>query len=162
VVVDLCSSASPPHSWWCGDDADTGHIPAGLNNSLITPPADIAEALTCTLRMAIHAEVPAGGDGWVNSVSFDGGTTWYSLGAWYGDFGGCDGWGTQGLAGEPLDTYLPQNQVQYKITFITDDSGSGPGTGGGAGINLDDTWFVGVSQDAVQPKSWGAIKFLYR
>jgi hypothetical protein len=150
VVVDLCSSASPPHSWWCGDDADTGHIPAGLNNSLITPPADISDALTCTLRMAIHAEVPAGGDGWVNSVSFDGGSTWYSLGA------------TQGLDGEPLDAYLPQNQVQYKITFVTDDSGSGPGTGGGAGINLDDTWFEGVDQDAVQPKSWGAIKFLYR
>jgi hypothetical protein len=162
VVVDVCSSYSPTHSWWCGDDADTSLIPPNLNNSLITPIVDISDALTCTLRMAIHTEVPTvDNDVWINSVSIDGGT-WYSLGAWWGDFGSCNGWGSNGLNGEPLDAFLPAATVQYKITFMTTDNGCGPGVAGGAGINVDDTRFEGVDESAVEPKSWGAIKFLYR
>jgi hypothetical protein len=162
VVVDVCSSYSPTHSWWCGDDADTSLIPPNLNNALITPVVDISGALTCTLRMAIHAEVPTvDNDGWLDAVRFDGGT-WYSLGAWWGDFGACSGWGANGLNGEPLDAFLPASQVQYKITFTTTDNGCGPGVAGGAGVNVDNTRFEGVDEDAVVPRSWGAIKFLYR
>jgi len=162
VVVDACSSYSPTHSWWCGDDADTSLIPPNLNNSLITPVVDISGALTCTLRMAIHNEVPmVDNDGWFDAVSFNG-ATWYTLGAWWGDFGVCDGWGANGFDGEPLDAFLPASQVQYKVTFTTTDNGCGPGLAGGAGINVDNTRFEGVHEDAVEPMSWSAIKFLYR
>jgi len=163
VVVDVCSSYSPTHSWWCGDDADTSLIPPNLDNSLITPVVDISGALTCTLRMAIHCEVPqTDNDGWTDAVSFNGGGTWYTLGAWWGDFRACDGWGLYGLQGWSLDAFLPASQVQYRVTFITTDNGCGPGAAGGAGINIDNTRFEGVGGNAVKPASWGVIKFLYR
>ncbi len=165
VVTDNCSSYSPPHSWWCGDDADTGLIPPNLNNSLITPPADVSGAITCTLRYALHAEVPQlDNDYWHNAVRFNGGD-WISLGSWWGDFGGCDAWGTSGLDGEDITEYLPDTrliEVQYKLTFFTTDNGCGPGVAGGAGINLDDTWFEGVHESAVEQSSWGRIKAFYR
>jgi len=163
VKYDLCSSYSNPYSWWCGDDADTSLIPPGLNNWLQTPMVDISQALTCTLRMLIHAEVPTGlGDYWNNSVTFDG-TNFYSVGSWWGDFAGCDGWGTAGIAGDDISSYLPQSQVAYRLTFYTDGAGCGPGAAGGAGITLDDTWFEGeLIQSPVEESTWGGIKAMYR
>jgi hypothetical protein len=163
VVVDNCSSSTPPHSWWCGDDADTGLIPPNLNNSLITPVVDVSGALTCTLRYHLHAEVPTvDDDGWILDVRFDGGP-WISLGAWWGDFGSCDGWGTTGINGHDVTEYLGRaTEAQFRVTVTTTDNGCGPGEGGGAGVNLDNTWFEGVHEDAVRDLSWSKIKGLYR
>ncbi len=161
VVEDNCSSWSTPHSWWCGDDGDTSLIPPNLNNSLLTPPVDISEAVTCTLRYYLHAEVPTGEDGWNIEVRFDGGE-WQQLHAFYGDFESCDGWGNSGINGDDLTDYLPADEVQLMVTMQTSDDGCGPGAAGGAGINLDDTWFEGVHTDAIEESSWGRIKMFYR
>ena len=163
VTYDLCSSVSNPYSWWCGDDADTSLIPPGLNNWLQTPMVDISQAETCTLRMYIHAEVPTiDNDYWNNSVTFDG-VEFYNLGSWWGDFGQCAGWGTAGIAGEVITDFLPQSQVAYRLTFHTTTNGCGPGTAGGAGVNLDDTWFEGtLTQSPVEESTWGGIKSMYR
>jgi len=162
VVEDNCSSSTPPHSWWCGDDGDTSLIPPNLNNALITPVVDISGAWTCTLRYYLHAEVPTGaGDGWNIDVSFDG-TTWHNLHAFWGDFEGCDGWGTSGIDGDDLTGFLRADQVQLRVVMQTDDDGSGPGVAGGAGINLDNTWFEGEHPDVIRESSWGRIKNLYR
>ncbi len=160
LVNDICSSVAIP-SWWCGDDADTSLIPPGLNNSLITPVVDITNAVTCTLRTALHAEVPTvDNDYWVNDAIIDG--ELYYLSAFWGDFEQCGGFGTAGLNGNSLDDYLPASTVQYKLTFHTTDNGCGPGAAGGAGINLDDTWVEGVFGDPVEESSWGSIKAMYR
>ncbi len=160
LVNDICSSNVVP-SWWCGDDADTSLIPPNLDNALITPAVDISGALTCTVRYAVHAEVPSGvGDFWYNHVIVDG--VDYNLGGWWGDFGQCGGFGTSGLTGDDISDLLPASSVQYMIIFYTDEFGCGPGTAGGAGINLDDTWFEGMPIVPVESSSWGNIKAMYR
>jgi len=54
--------------------------------------------------------------------------------------------------------------MRYMITFYTTDNGCGPGVAGGAGINLDDTWFEGSDEPTspVEETSWGRIKRMYR
>jgi len=52
--------------------------------------------------------------------------------------------------------------MRYMITFYTTDNGCGPGVAGGAGINLDDTWFEGQVAVPVEESSWGSIKAMYR
>jgi len=169
LVDDICSSNVIP-SWWCGDDADTSLIPPNLANALISPIVSIpGGSQSCTLRYAIHAEVPTSdpGDFWDVSVSVDDGE-WISLCTWFGDFGACAGWGTTGLMGQPLDRFLsPIHGVSFQVrfTFYTNDDGCGPGVAGGAGINVDDTWFEGEPEPPpwpVENVSWGSIKALYR
>jgi hypothetical protein len=164
IVTDLCSSFSDPNSWWCGDDADTSLIPPNLADALFSPVVSVAGAATCTLRMLIHAEVPTvDNDYWNNSVSLDGGTTFHSVGSWWGDFAGCDGWGTAGIAGDDCSAFLVDgNQFVYKLTFYTTDNGCGPGAAGGAGINLDDMWVEGAAGVPVEESSWGKVKAMYR
>jgi hypothetical protein len=161
LVNDVCSSNVIP-SWWCGDDADTSLIPPSIANTLITPVADISNAVTCTMRYAIHAEVPqVDNDYWTNSVIVDG--VVYGVSAYWGDFGQCDGFGTAGLDGDDISSLLPASSAQYMLTFYTTDNGCGPGTAGGAGINLDDTWFEGETAGVpVENTSWGKIKRMYR
>lgn len=163
IVSDYCSSYSVPHSWWCGDDADSSLIPGGLNNSLMTPQIDITGSLVCTLMNLIHAEVPTvDNDYWTEDVSTDGGTTWYQIGAWWGDFGECGRWGSAGIAGYDLEPYLPGTGLYFMITFHTTDNGCGPGAAGGAGINLDDTWVEDWTGSPVETKTWGRIKAMYK
>ena len=98
LIDRMCPAYSDPHSWWCGDDSDTTLTPPNLNNSLISPAVSIVGAGTCTLRMLLHAEVPTvDNDYWTEEVSVDGGGSWATTGAWWGDFGSCDGWGTSGI-----------------------------------------------------------------
>jgi hypothetical protein len=164
-ITRLCPAYSDPTSWWCGDDADTSLIPPDLCNSLISPQVDIsylAPASTCTLFFALHAEVPTvDNDYWTESITTDGGTTWYGLGAWWGDFEQCDGWGLNGLSGIDLTSFLPGTFFQFKLTFNTTDNGCGPGAAGGAGIMLDDTWLE-ETEIPVERSSWGLIKSFYR
>ncbi len=162
LVNDVCSSNVIP-SWWCGDDADSSLIPPNLANTLITPAADCSAAVTCTLRFATHAEVPTiDNDYWVNNLIVDG-TTYY-LSAFWGDFGTCDGFGSAGLIGYDISGLMPSADVKYSITFYTTDNGCGPGAGGAAGINCDDTWFEGSTEpiSPVTETSWGKIKRMYR
>ena len=163
IIDRACPAYSDPHSWWCGDDADTSLIPPNLNNSLISPAVNIVGAGTCTLRMLLHAEVPTvDNDYWTEEVSVDGGGTWVVTGTWWGDFGSCDGWGTSGIAGVDISPLLPGTAFQFKLTFYSTDNGCGPGAAGGAGIMLDDTWLEDWTGSAVEEKSWGSIKAMYR
>jgi len=162
LVNDVCSSNVIP-SWWCGDDADTALIPASIANTLITPIADVSAAVTCTMRYALHAEVPTvDNDYWVNSVIVDG--VVYGVSAYWGDFEQCGGFGTSGLDGDDISALMPATSAQYMVTFYTTDNGCGPGAAGGAGINLDDTWFEGSTEpiSPVEESSWGSIKAMYR
>ena len=168
IIDRLCPAASDPHSWWCGDDADTSLIPPNLNNSLITPYTDLdaLSAVTCTLRFYLHSEVPTvDNDYWTYLATIDGGTTWVAIASFWGDFGQCDGWGTAGISG--LDIGLncggpPYGDTAFELRFYTTDNGCGPGAAGGAGIMLDDTWFEGQDESPVEEESWGAIKSFYR
>ncbi len=164
IVTDLCSSFSPPNSWWCGDDADSSLIPPNLANALYSPVISIAGAATCTLRHLVHAEVPTvDNDYWAEDVSLDGGVTWHATNAWLGDFAGCDGWGSAGFAGDDLTPFFGDGtDFQFQITFYTTDNGCGPGAAGGAGINLDDTWLEGEAGVPVEESSWGKVKAMYR
>lgn len=163
IVSRACPAYSDPHVWWCGDDADTSLIPANVSNSLISPPVSISGAAVCTLRFLIHAEVPTvDNDYWVEEVTTDGGATWYSLGSWWGDFGQCDGWATHGIDGIDLSPYLPGTSFQFRLTVYTTDNGCGPGTAGGAGVMLDDTWVEDWTDTPVKPMSWGRLKALYK
>ena len=162
LVNDVCSSNVIP-SWWCGDDADTSLIPPNLDNSLITAGIDISTAYTCTVRWAIHAEVPTvDNDYWTDWVIVDG--TAYQTGAWWGDFAGCAGFGTSGLNGVDISGLMPAVDLKVMWVFHTTDNGCGPGAAGGAGINVDDTWAEGDNEwpTAVEESSWGSIKSMYR
>jgi len=163
IIDRACPAYSDPHSWWCGDDADTTLTPPNLNNSLISPAVSIVGSGTCTLRMLLHAEVPTvDNDYWTEEVTVDGGGSWVMTGAWWGDFGACDGWGTSGIAGIDISALLPGTAFQFKLTFYSTDNGCGPGAAGGAGIMLDDTWLEDWTGSAVEESSWGSIKAMYR
>ncbi len=82
IIDRRCPAYSDPHSWWCGDDADTSHIPGNLQNALISPFIDISGALVCTVACAIHAEVPTvDNDHWALAVRFGADDDWISLAA---------------------------------------------------------------------------------
>ena len=163
IIDRACPAYSDPHSWWCGDDADTSLTPPNLNNSLISPPVSVVGSVTCTLRMLLHAEVPTvDNDYWTEEVTVDGGANWIMTGAWWGDFAQCDGWGTSGIAGVNISSLLPGTAFQFKLTFYSTDNGCGPGAAGGAGVMLDDTWLEDWTGSAVEEQSWGSIKAMYR
>ena len=163
IIDRACPAYSDPHSWWCGDDADTSLTPPNLNNSLISPAVSIVGSATCTLRMLLHAEIPTvDNDYWTEEVSVDGGGSWTMTAAFWGDFGQCDGWGTSGINGYDISPLLPGTAFRYKITFYSTDNGCGPGAAGGAGIMLDDTWLEDWTGSPVEEQSWGSIKAMYR
>ena len=163
IIDRACPAYSDPHSWWCGDDADTSLVPPSLNNSLISPAVNIVGSVTCTLRSLIHAEVPTvDNDYWTEHVSVDGGATWTGVAAYWGDFGQCDGWGTSGIACTDISPFLPGTAFHFMVTFYTTDNGCGPGVAGAAGIMLDDTWLEDWTGSAVEETSWGSIKAMYR
>ncbi len=163
IIDRACPAYSDPHSWWCGGDADTSLIPPNLNNSLISPAVSVVGSVTCTLRMLLHAEVPAvDSDYWTEEITVDGGANWVMTGAWWGDFGQCDGWAISGIEGVDISPYLPGTLFQFKLTFCSTDNGCGPGAAGGAGIMLDDIWLEDWTGSPVEEKSWGSIKAMYR
>ncbi|MBD3366939.1 MAG: hypothetical protein GF405_02045 [Candidatus Eisenbacteria bacterium] len=147
IVDRKCPAYSDPHSWWCGDDADTSHIPPNLDNVLISPYIDMSGVYACTVRFFLHAEVPTvDNDYWVYYATIDGGATWHQVAAYWGDFEQCDGWGGSGLAGWDVGHHCggpPFGQTAFMFRFKTTDNGCGPGAAGGAGIYLDDFWFDG-------------------
>ena len=163
IIDRPCPAYSDPHSWWCGDDADTSLTPPNLDNSLISPAVNITGSAVCTMRMLLHAEVPTvDNDYWTEEVTVDGGTNWTTTGVWWGDFGQCDGWGTSGIAGVDISPLLPGSQFRFRLTFYSTENGCGPGAAGAAGIMLDDTWLEDWTGSAVEATTWGALKAMYR
>jgi hypothetical protein len=163
LIDRACPAYSDPHSWWCGDDADTTVTPPNLDNSLISPAVNIVGSATCTLRMLLHAEVPTvDNDYWMEEITTDGGSTWHATGTWWGDFGQCDGWGTSGVNGVNISDYLPGSSFKFRLTFFTTDNGCGPSVAGGAGIMLDDIWLEDWTGSPVERTTWGQVKAMYR
>ena len=163
IAERACAAYSDPHVWWCGDDADTTLTPPNLDNSLISPAVNIVGSSVCTLRFLLHAEVPTvDNDYWVEEITVDGGSNWVVTGAWWGDFGQCDGWGTGGIAGVDLSPLLPGTSFQFRLTFYSTDNGCGPGAAGGAGIMLDDLWVEDWTGSPVEETTWGAVKSMFR
>jgi hypothetical protein len=166
IVDRKCPAYSDPHTWWCGDDADTSLIPPNLDNGLFTPVVSIpTDAVSCTVRFALHTEVPTvDNDYYVYYATVDGGLSYAGLAAYWGDFGQCDGWSSSGFGGYALEGLgAPPWTVGFMWEFFTTDNGCGPGAAGGAGLFIDDTWFEGyVPPTAVEEASWGKIKSMYR
>jgi hypothetical protein len=138
------------HAWWCGDDADTTHIPPGLRNALISPPMDnySSNCVWCTLRLGLHPRVPGGdpGDRFTYEISPDDGETWYQIGNWFGDLAECASWAWNSLYGYDVSEYLghPYNgTLRFRLTMYTNDDGCGPGVSGGAGVFVDCLWLEG-------------------
>jgi hypothetical protein len=113
--------------------------------------------------MLLHAEVPTVDDDyWTEDVTTDGGASWNMTGAWWGDFGQCDGWGTSGINGVDISPFLPGTSFKFRLTFYTTDNGCGPGAAGGAGIMLDDIWLEDWTGSPVERTTWGQVKAMYR
>ncbi len=163
----MCPAYSDPHSWWCGDDADTGLLPPNLQNALFSPVIALPYAAeSCTVHFFLHSEVPTYEDDYYAYYGTTDGVDYYSFGGWWGDFGQCDGWGSTPLGpGFSLTSLTTPPFYSAGAMFImyTSDDGCGPGTAGGAGIMLDDFWFEGTELVVpVEENSWGGIKAMYR
>ena len=147
VMDRKCWSRSRPHSWWCGDDADTAHIPANIHNTLISPIMDInvEPGTPCTLKFTMARQVPFvdGNDGYAFGVSYDGGATWVTYPAPGVFFNSADyPCATHYTRKFNLASYLPTASVQLKWIMVTSDDGCGPGAYGGAGLAIDDVKIV--------------------
>jgi len=171
-LIDRCCPAySDPHSWWCGDDADTSLVPPNLNNGLFTPMVelsgdDYACAYSCTAHFAAHFAIPTVDNDY---CAFYGscGADYYGIAAYWGDFGSCDGWGGGAYnTGFDVGQFCTGDIFDAGFLFImcTTDNGCGPGGGGDAGIMIDDFWYEGVPGCVVpvEDSSWGSIKSMYR
>jgi len=164
LIDRLCPAISDPHCWWCGDDADTSLVPPGLDNWLMSPMDDLSGAMATTLRFIIHAEVPLYEDDyWTEEVTMDGGETWYSNGAFWGDYEQCQGWSLRAIIeGINLVPYVTEDNVfAFRITMHTNEDGCGPGAAGGAGVFLDDLYVEGYVTP-VEMSSWARVKAMYR
>ena len=147
VIDRPCPAFSDPHSWWCGDDADTSLVPPNLQNVLFTPLIDITGGFACTAKFAMHFAVPTVDNDYVSMyVTADGGANYYSIGGWWGDFGECDGWGSTamnvGFDMTQFDYPGPYTYGGFAWVMNTTDNGCGPGGAGDAGVMIDDVWFA--------------------
>jgi len=164
VIDRACPALSDPHSWWCGDDADTSFVPPNLQNALFSPLVDISGATACTAHFAMHFAIPTVDNDYVSMYVTADGANYYSIGGWWGDFGSCDGWG-----GTPYNIGFDITQFDlppytwggFVWIMNTTDNGCGPAGGGDAGAMIDDLWYE-VPASAVESVSWGNIKSLYR
>jgi hypothetical protein len=163
IIDRACPAASRPHSWWCGDDADTNLIPAQLSNSLRTPIISVSAA-SCTVEMWIHFAIPTVDNDYCEFKAYANGE-YYSMFSYWGDFESCDGWGGAGVAGYDIGQFTvpPITEVGYEYIMNTTDNGCGPAVNGPAGIFLDHLTFYGTPwPTAVEQSSWGNIKAMYR
>jgi hypothetical protein len=150
IIDRSCPALSDPHSWWCGDDSDTGLVPPGLYNELCTPLVEINyghPAWSCTVHFAMHFAVPTVDNDFVAYLGTCDGENYYSIRTYWGDFGTCDGWGgTAYYAGYDVGQFSPNWYVDaagFKFIFHTSDNGCGPGAAGDAGVMIDEIWMEG-------------------
>ncbi len=147
IIDRSCPALSDPHSWWCGDDADTSLVPPGLHNYLCTPLVDLYWAYSCTVHFAIHFAVPTVDNDFASFHGTCDGVNYYHVASYWGDFESCDGWaGTPYNTGYDITQFfsLPYTWGGFKFTFHTTDNGCGPAGGGDAGIMIDDIWMEGL------------------
>jgi len=165
VIDRACPALSDPHSWWCGDDADTSFVPPLLQNGLYTPLVDLTGALSCTVHFAQHFAIPTVDNDYIAYYSTTNGTDYYGIASYWGDFGSCDGWGSTAYdIGFDIGQFGPPPYTWGGFLWImyTTDNGCGPAGGGDAGAMVDDVWFEGNHEDPVEQSSWGEIKAFYR
>jgi hypothetical protein len=166
VIDRKCPAYSDPHSWWCGDDADTGLVPPNLQDGLYTPLVDLNGALSCTVRFAQHFAIPTVDNDYVAYYGTCDGLTYYGIAAYWGDFEQCDGWGQDAfVGGYDIGTFCGAGNMTwggFLWIMYTTDNGCGPGAAGDAGAMVDDVWFEGEHEDPVEKASWSQIKALYR
>ena len=152
IIDRSCPALSDPHSWWCGDDADTGLVPPGLNNELCTPVVnlhviDCSIAASCTVHFAIHFAVPTVDNDYVAFLGTCDGEDYYNIRTYWGDFHSCDGWGgTAYNIGYDVGQFSPDWYIDtagFKFIFRTTDNGCGPAAAGDAGVMIDDIWMEG-------------------
>jgi hypothetical protein len=168
IIDRACPALSDPHSWWCGDDADTSFVPPLLQNGLYSPLVDLTGALSCTVRFAQHFAIPTVDNDYITYSGTCNGADYYDLGGWWGDFGSCDGWGNTAYSiGFDISQFAgcEPNEMTwggFLWTMYTTDNGCGPAGGGDAGAMIDDVTFLGEHIDPVELSTWGAVKALYR
>jgi hypothetical protein len=166
VIDRKCPAYSDPHSWWCGDDADTGFVPPNLQDGLYSPQVDLTHALTCTVHFAQHFAIPTVDNDYIAYYGSCNGTDYYGIASFWGDFEQCDGWGTTALdIGFDIDQFCGFHEMTlggFLWVMYTTDNGCGPAVAGDAGAMIDDVWFEGVHEDPVSQASWTSIKALYR
>ena len=165
VISRACPAYSDPHSWWCGDDADTGFVPPNLQNALYSPLYDLTGVVSCTARMAIHFAIPTVDNDYIALFGAADGVNYYGIASYWGDFESCDGWGGTGLnIGFDITQFdpFPYTWGGFLWVMYTTDNGCGPAGGGDAGAMIDDVTFFGVHEDPVDEMSWGSIKAFYR
>ena len=172
LIDRMCPALSDPHSWWCGDDADTSLVPPNLQDALFSPVVALAGdgfdcAVSCTAHMAIHFAVPTIDNDYV-ALFGSCGTGYYGVASYWGDFESCDGWGGTGYnIGFDCGQFCtgPFPYAGFAWVMYTTDNGCGPAGGGDAGVMIDDVWFEGVRgycTSPVEKSSWGGIKAMYR
>ncbi len=166
-LIDRCCPAySDPHSWWCGDDADTSFVPPMLQNALYSPLVNLVGALSCTVRFAIHFAIPTVDNDYITFNGTSNGADYYGIAAYWGDFGSCDGWGGTayniGYDITQFDFPGPYTWGGFLWVMYTTDNGCGPAGGGDAGAMIDDVTFLGNHESPVENTSWTQIKALYR
>ena len=167
LIDRACPALSDPHSWWCGDDADTSFVPPNLQNALFSPLVDISAAAACTAHFAMHFAIPTVDNDYVSMFVTADGANYYSIGGWWGDFGSCDGWGGTpyniGFDCTQFDFPGPYTYAGFVWVMNTTDNGCGPAGGGDAGAMIDDLWFEGpLAGSPVEETSWGSIKAMYQ
>ncbi len=165
VIDRECPAYSNPHSWWCGDDADTSLVPPMLQNGLFSPTVDLSQAAACTAYMAIHFAVPTVDNDYV-ALFGSAGFGYYGVAAYWGDFESCDGWGGTGLnVGFDMTQFdtPPFGMGGFLWIMYTTENGCGPAGGGDAGVMIDDVSFEGpLAGTPVEETSWGSIKAMYK
>jgi hypothetical protein len=146
IISRACWATTRPHSWWCGSDADTLHIPAYVYNSLVSPAIDVSGLVAgtpCVLsfRPKVQTVVTGTFDAAWFSISTDDGQTWINpYGAFWSGNSSCGPQGSYLSFG--VTPYLPASSLRFKATFITAYDGSGPGPYNGAGLIMDDVRLV--------------------
>ena len=163
LIDRACPALSDPHSWWCGDDADTSLVPPNLQDALFSPLVDISGADACTAHMAIHFAIPTVDNDYLALFGTAGGG-YYGIASYWGDFESCDGWGGTGYnVGFDITQFdlPPYTWGGFAWVMYTTDNGCGPAGGGDAGAMIDDLWYE-VPTTPVEPVSWGSIKSMYR
>jgi len=156
LIDRKCPAFSDPHSWWCGDDADTSLVPPNLNNGLYTPVIELYESYVCTCYFFMHFAVPTVDNDFVSFHGTCDGSNYYHLASYWGDFGSCDGWASTPInVGYDIGQFCGAPFLYGGMLFVmhTSDNGCGPGGGGDAGVMLDDfmllsNYFYGAERDS--------------
>jgi len=165
----LCRAYSGNHYWeicW----PSTTFVQPSLQNWLQTPVVDVPSWMNvtaCTLWYVGQIFWPGAQEGvWTEEVSVDGGTSWWQVGAWYGDqcgwgYGPCDHF----LFSMSFTPFLPGHHLAARWTVLTDELGNTADPACpylSAGMAIDDTWITFTWDTPVEETSWGKIKSLYR